>query len=109
MRKFREFLSGRTAKFVINLIDGHRFIGRLKSSKRFEPAGDYYAKITFTDGKQLEGRFKFEPTPELPSTLEFLKFKYPNREIQLAQINPNTGRRRRSPADRKWQGVFLGK
>lgn len=108
VEQFIALLSGNSKGFSINFTNGAKFVGRLVEGKsRSSPTGEYYAVVHFTKGEKQEGRFEFKPTPDVPTVRAFLinalTKKFPGKTIARMRIT----RKRVSPGEKKWAGVFF--
>ena len=106
LEQFQDLLMGKTTQFVINFLDGHKFIGKLVPDEKKPPSveGDYYINVQAKDGKVREGWVKeFKPTTETPnivtSVQQGLGPDSPIERIEIKQVKPKKG-------GRKWSGVF---
>jgi hypothetical protein len=106
-RQFTRLLSGNKERFLIKLLDGTQFIGRVipdKGRSVFRRAGRYFAKVQVEgEAKVREGWVDFVPSEKEPDVLEYIKAKLSEKgkEIVSIAINPE------KQHGRKWAGVFL--
>jgi hypothetical protein len=104
MQEFRKFLQGRTKEFEVNLLNGDKLTAKLKPGREHDEAGRYHARVTFDNGKQVEGPFDFTPTAELPSTRAFIIDRFSKSVITQIEVKLQDKQKK----NKKWGGVFYG-
>ncbi|OGZ03762.1 MAG: hypothetical protein A2648_02290 [Candidatus Lloydbacteria bacterium RIFCSPHIGHO2_01_FULL_41_20] len=113
MVEFNKLLSGRTAEFSVNFIDGGKFVGRFveaktpKERKKFHGAGNYLLSVrVIGETKVRKGWvYDFNPTAEDPDILAHVarKLRTQGKEIERLEVKKHKPKK----GGKKWVGVYL--
>jgi hypothetical protein len=108
MKQFREFLSGKINQFDIELLNGDKFIGRLKKSGTKKPTseGSYFAVVeTEKGGTQKGWVHNFVPTTKYPDVITYVINGLKNQHGKVLKIEITDSKIK--SGGKKWSGVFF--
>ena len=106
VRQFKEILAGEKTEFLINFIDGNKFVGKIKLANKSHCAeGRYELKVKIKGEKKfLEGYVDFKPQ-QFKNIVEAVVENYKKMEKEVEQVVVNSFRKI-NPKGKKWAGVY---